>query len=518
MPVEISGRAGRAVAIASLLLCLGAGRAPAAEGSAAAAIPRLEPSACATETLTALGAQCFTFHGEENWTRPNGTRVRLPVAVIEPASPPASEVPVFFFPGGPGYSSLDSRDYLEQLRKDIGGRTLVTMDHRGFVHAEPTLDCAGYAAVSPYHNIVHTPAITASLDPLARARILTRAVADCYRRLKSTGVDVSQYNAWSVSRDVNEIRRLLGYGQIDLYGSSTGSGTAVSFIQYHPDAVRAAVLGWPWFNHLRNRSPIDELGVAKQTFTDALALCVADDPACRDLLPDWLRGIDRARRLLDARPYLAQVKDADGHSRTLYFDGAAFIDTLYLTLADHYAELASIVAGINAGDYSRLDELFRIDAYDPAPQAPRYALGYFLAHVCNDMGRNRPTPEDALAWVRREPAVIGFEPPWLCAWWGEDGDVPAEHNDPPVTDTPALAVHGQMDPCCGARWSRHLQRTMPNLQYVVYQALGHDPINECRTKMIRDFLDDPLRAVDDGCRDEVPLDTWVLNAPAHLNP
>lgn len=481
------------------------------EAAAEEEIPRLEASECATRTLTEMDAQCYTFYGEENWTEPNGNRVRLPVAVFEPESEPAEDVPVFFFPGGPGYSSLDNRDYLEQLRRDIGDRTLVTMDHRGFIHAEPALRCPGYAAVSPYHNIIHTPAITSSLDPMERVDVITGAVADCYARLEAEGVDVAQYNAWSVSRDVDEIRRLLGYESIDAFGSSTGSGTVVSFIQYHPSSIRAVILGWPWLNHLRNRSPVDELHVAKQTFTDALALCVADDPACRGLLPEWLRSIDRARRALDAKPYVAQVDDDDGDTRTLYFDGAAFLDTLYLTLADRYAELPSIVARIDAGDYSRLDELFLIDDYDPDPQAPRYALGYFLAHVCNDMGRNRPTREDALGWVRREPAVIGFEPPWLCAWWGEDGDVPAEHNDAPVSDTPVLVLHGQMDPCCGPRWSHHLKRTMPHVQHVVFQALGHNPVNDCRSRVIQDFLDDPRQPVDKGCSNEVPLQPWVID-------
>lgn len=459
-----------------------------------------------------MGAECYTFHGEENWESPNGNTVAIPVAVFEPESGETDDIPVFFFPGGPGYSSLGEREYMEQLRKDIGDRTLVTMDNRGFIHAEPALECPEYARVSPYHNIIHTPAITASLDPLERMDAITGVVSDCYQKLVDEGIDVSQYNAHSVSRDVDEIRRLLDYEQIDAFGSSTGSGTVVSFIQYHPDSIRAAILGWAWYNHLRNRSPVDELYNAKQAFTDTLALCVADDEACRELLPNWFQAIDRTRRTLDGRPYVTQVED-NGDEKTLYFDGAAFLDTLYLTLASDYAELPSIIADVEAGDYSRLEDFFLIEDYDPEPEAPNYALGYFLAHVCNDMGSNRPSVADSSAAVQREPAVLGFEPPWLCAWWGEDGDVPIEHNDPPVSETPALALHGQMDPCCTPRWSEHLSRTMPNLQYVVYQGLGHSPVNECRSKMVDAFLDDPMAEIDDSCKDEVELEPWVLEPP-----
>lgn len=477
-----------------------------------AELPRLESAECPTEALRELGATCHTFHAPENWEAPDGKTISLPVAVIEPegGQPDEDALPVFFFPGGPGYSSLGEREYMEQFLEDIGERTLVTMDNRGFIHAEPALECPDYARVSPYHNIIHTPAITASLDPMHRLAIITSEVEACYRKLVDEGHDVSQYNAHAVSRDVDEIRRLLGYERIDALGSSTGSGTLASFIQYHPDSIRAAIFGWPWFNHLRNRPPVDEFYTAKQTFSDVLALCVAEDEACRELLPNWFQAIDRARRMLDARPYVAHVATPYGRTETLYFDGSAFLDTLYLTLADDYAELPSLVADIEVGDYSRLEDFFRIEDYDPEPEAPNYALGYFLAHVCNDMSTNRPSQAASMAAVEREPAVLGFEPPWLCAWWGEDGDVPAEHNDPPVSETPALAIHGEMDPCCTPRWSEHLRRTLPNLQYVVYRGLGHSPVNECRSQMIREFLDDPMAEVDDSCRDEVEREPWVI--------
>lgn len=475
-------------------------------------IPGLEPTECPTEALNALDAVCYTFYGEENWDNPNGNTIQAPVAVIEPGTGGSDKTPVFFFPGGPGYSSLNNQDYLEQLRKDIGERTLVTMDHRGYIHADPALECPEYAQVSPYHNVVHTPALTSSLDPMARLESITSAVEDCYQKLSEEGIDVAQYNQYSVSRDVDEIRQLLDYDTIDIFGSSTGSGTALSFIQYHPDSVRAAIFGWPWFAHLRNRPPVDEFYTAKQTFNDVLALCVADDPACREMLPAWLLSIDRARRTLDERPFIASVEERDGREKTLYFDGAAFLDTLYLYLPSVYAELPSLLAGIQAGDYSRLNDFFLIDDYEPEPEAPNYALGYFLAHVCNDMGGNRPTRQESTAAVQREPAILGFEPPWLCGWWA-DGDVPPEHNDPPYSDIPALSIHGQMDPCCGTRWSEQLKKTMPNLQFVVYQGLGHSPVNECRSTMVNAFLDDPHAKVDDSCKDEVALTPWVIEPP-----
>lgn len=481
-----------------------------AQDSSAEPTSTLEHQECVTEALTALEGECYLFTGEENWGAPNGKQVELPVAVFNAQAASADNPPVVFFPGGPGYSSLGNQSYIEQLLKDVGDRTLITMDHRGFLHAEPALKCPGYATVSPYHNIIHTPAITSSLDPQERIKPIAREVTACYEKLVSEGVDPSQYNQYAVSRDVDEIRRHLGYEVIRPFGSSTGSGTALSYLQYFPEAADAAIFGWPWFTHLRSRAPVDEFYTAKQRFTETMALCVEQSEACRDLHPDWMLAIDKARRTLDEKPYTAEVEAGEGETHTLYFDGAAFLDTLYLMLPAMYAELPVLLDEVQAGDYARLNDFFLIDDHNPEPGPGNYALGYFLAHVCNDMGANRPAREDSTAAVMREPAVLGFEPPWVCAWWGADGDVPLEHNDLPRSDVPILAIHGQMDPCCGPRWSEQIARTMPNVQSITMQGLGHNPVNECRSEVIDAFLASPDALVDTSCAGEVPLEDWIV--------
>lgn len=474
-------------------------------------IPRLENASCATQALEDLNASCYTFYGEENWSTPNGNTVELPIGVINPdsISDSRNSSPVFFFPGGPGYSVLGNAEYIEQLRKDIGSRTLVIFDPRGFKHATPSLECPDYASVSPYHNIIHTPALTASLDPMERMQYITNEVSACYQKLENEGIEIAQYTERTTARDVEEIRSLLDYDTVNIFGSSTGSGTALSYIRYYPDSVSAAILGWPWYTSLRNRAPLDEFYTLKSKFTDVLAMCVEDSEACRELIPAWFLAIDRTRRALDNKPYIAQVK-LEEQQKNLYFDGAAFLDTLYLMLPQYYDVLPRIVSEVSEGDYSSLHEFFKVNEYNPLTESPNYAMGAFLAQACNDMGTNRPTPADSIAAVQREPAIIGFEPIWLCAWWGSDGDVPPEHNDFVTADTPSLAIHGQMDPCCGTRWSVELSDTMPNLQSIELQAMGHSPVTECRSSVINAFLSAPYAQVDKSCQNEVPLADWQL--------
>ena len=125
------------------------------------------------------------------------------------------------------------------------------------------------------------------------------------------------------------------------------------------------------------------------------------------------------------------------------------------------------------------------------------------------MGVNRLTEEDVVAMLEREPALVAFEDNKICAWWGVDGAVPPEHNDRFYSDAPGLSLHGQVDSCCTTRWGHYLARTMPNLQIVEFQALGHGLPGECRPQVISSFLNDPHTEVDDSCTDDVPLGPWV---------
>ena len=78
------------------------------------------------------------------------------------------------------------------------------------------------------------------------------------------------------------------------------------------------------------------------------------------------------------------------------------------------------------------------------------------------------------------------------------------------SDTPALTIHGQMDPCCSTRWGDELSKTMPNVQSIELQGKGHNPITECRSTVVDSFLSRPYAAIDKSCRDEVALNPWQL--------
>ncbi len=490
---------------AGFILMLGAW----ASGQESAEIPRLEPEECVTQELAAADADCYRFYGQENRDDPNDTVVELPVGIIPPNSGVApSDDPLFYFPGGPGGSPLRGFDWLRDVSAD---RAVVLIDHRGFVNAKPHLECPG-SQLAPWFNQL-SPAIVSSTDTWERLRIHAESVERCYEKLVSEGIDVAHYNEYDVARDVDEIRALLGYDKINILGWSTGGGGAISYLRYYQENVRSMVLGAPWFGEYRNRAAIDEFYTLKQKYTDILGLCVAEDPHCRELLPTWYYAIDRARRALDEKPFSSIVETASGEQRTLSFDGVALMGKIYRDFENIYARLPNVLSRIQRDDYSALDDFFGTDQWVEVSGDDTSGIlpyGYYLAHICGDLGTNRPSKDDVRAMLEREPALLGFEDIKICAWWGVDGAVPPEHNDRFHSDVPGLSLHGQVDSCCGIRWGHYVARTMPNLQLVEFQALGHGIPGPCRTTMIAAFLEDPHAVVDDSCTNDVPLGPWVF--------
>ncbi|MBJ88400.1 MAG: hydrolase [Woeseia sp.] len=477
-----------------------------------AVLPRIESAECVSEQLRAAGADCYLFFGEENRDKPNGTLVKLPVAVIAPNTEAGNPDPLFFFPGGPGVTPMYDFSW---IRADAGNRTVVLIDHRGMLHAKPSLACPG-RTISPYQNHL-SPVIVSTLDTKERLRMHAETVENCYEKMVSEGIDVTRYNEYEISRDVEEIRQLLGYAKINIYGYSTGGGSIISYLRYFPNSVRTIVLGAPWFGEYRNRPAIDEFYTIKQSFTDILGRCVSEDLRCRELIPDWYYEIDRARRMLDEKPFSTTIRNQEGKSVTLTFDGVALMGRIYTDFEGIYTKLPNVLSRVQKQDYSALDDFFQTDQWRPVSENDfddYTQYGYYLAHICGDMGTNRPTKADVMAMLDREPALLAFEDNKICAWWGADGSVPPEHNTRFDSDVPGLSLHGEVDVCCTTRWGNYVARTMPNLQVVELSGLGHmlgwsaESEGECRVKLISSFLDNPMTKAEDDCMDDVPLGPW----------
>src|SRR6185503_6492791 len=66
-------------------------------------------------------------------------------------------------------------------------------------------------------------------------------VRACRERLEKTA-DLTQYTTSVAIDDLDEVRRALGYGKINLYGGSYGSTLSLAYMRRYGKHVRTAVL------------------------------------------------------------------------------------------------------------------------------------------------------------------------------------------------------------------------------------------------------------------------------------
>ena len=101
--------------------------------------------------------------------------------------------------------------------------------------------------------VIADPALTADRAPeLARLRPtagtgeLSRALVRCADRLKAAGVDLGAFTTLQNAADLDTVRRELGYGSVNLFGTSYGARLAQQALRGDP----------PWIRSVTRASPI----------------------------------------------------------------------------------------------------------------------------------------------------------------------------------------------------------------------------------------------------------------------
>ena len=97
-----------------------------------------------------------------------------------------------------------------------------------------------------------------------------RTLAQCRDRL-AKDADLKQYTTGSAVADLEAVRQALGYGKINLLGTSYGTRVAIEYLRRHESSVRAIVLSGvlsPGF-----KSGLNAARDAQEALKQLFALC-----------------------------------------------------------------------------------------------------------------------------------------------------------------------------------------------------------------------------------------------------
>ena len=398
----------------------------------------------------ARAALCGSFEAPENPAKPNGRMIRIALAILPATNGTGSADPIVPFMGGPGESAIESAAYhVERFAPLLIDRDLVLIDQRGAGRSSP-LAC-------PLTSRNDRSALLTDIFP-------AKAVAKCAAGLK-TKADLTQYGFRNFARDVDYVRRKLGYGKLNLAAGSYGTRALQVFVRYYPTSVRTAFIS--------SVVPIDIAAPATMAKTAAdelerlLAACEADrrcqtgHPALRQHFGTIVNRLDRGEvriRLPESSAPLVLHRGpvASWIRAQLYRPSSAAALPAAIDRA-YRGDWSIITSGVLAGTGAGLN------------------LGLFFAITCN---------ED-IRFIDSATSAAGFlgnfrvdQQAKACRYW-PTSPLPADYRTPLRSNIPTLFSTGTNDGGTPVSFTDRAARHFSKAEIVETQGQGHTEWNDC---------------------------------------
>jgi pimeloyl-ACP methyl ester carboxylesterase len=456
-------------------------------------VPIFESSRCSFEyPRTGYQVECGHLIVPEDRSRPDGATVRLHVAVFRSTNPDPAPDPVIHLFGGGGANMLEFAEYLLAAFGDdiLENRDLIMYNQRGTLYGDPMLQCFGYTEL--LWELARQPLSVKERDALEIEFLLA-----CRDKLLDKGVDLSMYNTNANAADVRDLKIVLGYDQVNLYGSSYGSRLALEVMRDYPEGIRSVILDSvlpPQVDY--HTSYAHNAYWAVQAVFEA---CAADT-YCSESYPDLEATFYQVVDELNANPIMFSFNEG-----TVIVDGRDLIKVIYDMIYYTYG-IPLIPAAIyqaRAGDYDLLKEWAAVSDQSYISWGTHYSM------LCHDIAAWDSYEEMVASAADLPPQVRDayvssfiFD---LCASW-PSGQVDSREKAPVVSNIPTVVLAGQYDPITPPFWSKLTSDTLSNSFYYELPGLAHSVTrqNDCALEIALAFLDDPTAPPDAPCIDQFP--------------
>lgn len=415
---------------------------------------------------------CGRYEVPEDRASGRGRKISLNIVILPALAKKAAPDPVFFLAGGPGQGAASLAEYIGEgyLSKVREERDLIFVDQRGTGESNP-LSC------NLYDEADGLRAYFESMFPVEKVRA-------CRRQLEKVA-DLRQYTTSVAVDDLDEVRRALGYGRINLYGGSYGTTVALAYIRSYGRHVRSAVLAGVAPPDFKLPLPFAQGG--EVAMARVIKDC-AEEAGCRTAFPKLKEELDAVIARLEASPVsLKGMNPETGQVLPFKMGRGVFAERLRLMLfAPPAASLVPLlIHRAYLGDFKPF-----IRAALPQAQAiyQSISLGMYFTVTCSE-GAQLITERD----IRRETAntFLGDYRVRVhlgaCGEWPR-GVVPGGFTRPVASDTPVLILSNEADPASPRAFGADVARRLPNGRQVTIPLVGHNYFSPCVSGLAVDFI------------------------------
>lgn len=445
------------------------------------------------------GFECGYVTLPERHDNPEGTLIRLPVAIRPATSAVARLDPLFLAQGGPGGSAFEIFSLLVPNTEIAAERDIVIFNQRGTQYAEPDLTCTELFDA--------TPEMLAATAEEADA-LYVAALEACHERLVAEGIDLSAYNSLENAADVEGIRQALGYDDFNFYGVSYGTLLGLHLMRDFPDHLRSVILDSvvPTNINFVLESPQSEDRVYDELFASCAAAA-----ACAAAYPDLEARYFALIEQLDENPVTLTLRDPEtNETAEALLDGTGLRELMFqlFYVANFGAAFPKVVSELEAGDYTYLEEMWPLFAFDRS-----ISQGMYYSVICAEDadfqaadgldGNLRPL----VAATVEDDLQLFLE---TCERWMVD-ELNAAVDEPVHSDIPTLLLSGRYDPITPPEFAAAAAESLSNSYHVVYERGSHgvafqDP---CINNIIQDFLNSPGEEPSTACLESTGFEEFT---------
>ena len=442
-------------------------------------------------------AKCGTHKVWEDRESKQGRQIDLSIIVLSALEPNPKPDPFFMLQGGPGDApSFNARFYSRVFHDVRRTRDLVLVDLRG-TGKSAALTCPELAK----------PAANGIFDP---DLLSVAAVRACRARLEKTA-DLRLYTTEIAVDDLEEVRQALGYGPINLYGTSYGSRVAQVYMRRHPRSLRAVTM--KGIVPASMAMPETHARAGEEAWQAVVRRC-RNDANCNRTFPT----IDADFRQLLARlekdaPLLTLPAATSRPAATIKVTRGLFAEAFrnVLYTPEGAAQAPKLVRQLLEGDERGLTETAL--AGRTVLGGERLAAGFFLSVTCTEDVPFLSKDADRMAAGTFGGDYRLQQQRAACREWVR-GSVSSAHQQPTKSNIPTLLLSGELDPVTPPSGGDEVVRHLSRGRHVVIRNNGH-PIGNaerCIGEMIGQFLD---RGAADGlaisCASEIPAPPFLLS-------
>ena len=387
---------------------------------------------------------------------------------------PPDVPPVFLLHGGPGWPGLEGDlarpgYYEQEIAPRLQVSDLIVVGQRGIGSCYPSTSCEGFDA-EPWAD---------DASVATKAENLQAACSACKQHLESKGFDLSGFNVLEAAGDLEEIRTLLGYDQITLWGTSFGSHWAMAMLRLHPTSVARAVMsGMEGPDHTYDMPS----GILEAL--ESMAAQAELSPKLAGRIPDGglIEALWQIVESVEDEPIEIEVEHPRTREATTIVIDAEVVQTASQGYTGRVGSRRSIstwpadIIALYEGEFERLAQAYIAQA-DGDDSLRLSTASFYMLDCGSGISAERRKRQDSDPAARLVGALGNYYDMTCPAWGADLGDA---FRAGFTTDVPVVVVHGTWDVSTPFSNALECLPLFDDVHFVVVEGGSHGALNEAR--------------------------------------